>query len=132
MPLLYNTVKCQLCRAARAVDSAELNSEVLESLATDQLLYDIAGPTLAKVVGSRPTLAIVVGFKSIRNLEASYLIKYIKLQLVTRQAAKKAAKVEEPLVQEILLSLVDLIRTSQGIDPLCIKLKKELAKVDSN
>jgi len=36
-------------------------------------------PILAKVVGSRPTLAIVAGFKSIRNLEASYLLKYIKL-----------------------------------------------------
>ena len=52
MPLLCDTVKCQLCRAARAVDSAELNSEVPESLATDQLLCDTAGPTLAKVVGS--------------------------------------------------------------------------------
>jgi hypothetical protein len=74
---------------------------------------------------------MVAGFKSIGNLEAGHLIKYIKSQLVTRQAAKKAAKAEEPLVQEISLSLVDLIRTSQGTDPLCIKLKKELAKVGS-
>jgi hypothetical protein len=74
---------------------------------------------------------MVAGFKSIGNLEAGHLIEYIKSQSVTRQAAKKAAKAEEPLVQEISLSLVDLIRTSQGIDPLCIKLKKELAKVSS-
>jgi hypothetical protein len=61
-------------------------------------LCDIAEPILAKVVGSRPTLAIVAGFKSIGNPEAGYLLEYIKLQLVTRQAAKKAAKAEEPLV----------------------------------
>jgi hypothetical protein len=95
------------------------------------LLCDITGLTLAKVVGSRLTLAIVTGFKSIGNLEAGHLIEYIKLQLVTKQATKRAAKVEEPLVQEMSLSLVDLIRTSQGTDPLCIKLKKELAKVSS-
>ena len=93
MPLC-DTVKCQLCRIAKAVDSAELNSEVLESLAAGQLLFGIArpkqllcntaGPTLAKVVGSRPTLAMVAGFKSIRNLEAGHLIEYIKSQSVTR------------------------------------------------
>jgi hypothetical protein len=106
MLLPCDVVKCQLCKAVRA--TAELNSEVLESLVAGQLLSniarpkqllcDIAGPTLAKVVGSRPTLAIVAGFKSIGNLKAGYLLKYIKLQSVTRQAAKKAAKAEEPLV----------------------------------
>jgi hypothetical protein len=120
MLLPCDVVKCQLCKAVRA--TAELNSEVLESLVAGQLLSniarpkqllcDIAGPTLAKVVGSRPTLAIVAGFKSIGNLKAGYLLKYIKLQSVTRQAAKKAAKAEEPLVQEISLSLLDLIRNS--------------------
>ena len=110
MPLSCDIVKCQLYRIARTVDSAkltsevperivvpdqllfdtaesdaaELNSEVLGRIATDQLLFDIARsdqllcdiarPTLAKVVGSRPILAIVAGFKSIKNQEAGHLL----------------------------------------------------------
>jgi hypothetical protein len=74
----------------------------------------------------------MAGFKLLRadgtNDEAGHLIDVVRLQVVTRGQAKTAAQDENPLSTETApgSSLLDLIFKSQGIDPLCIRLKKEL------
>ena len=45
----------------------------------------------------------------VEDSEASYLIELIRLQVVTRKEAKKATKGENPLVDEIVEGLLDLI-----------------------
>ena len=62
------------------------------------------------------------------NSEAGHLINIVQLQAVTRGQAKMAARDEDPLSTEAApdSSLLDLILRTQGIDPLCTRLKKEL------
>ena len=82
-------------------------------------------------VGSQPTLAMVVGFKSFENTEAGHLVKLIKIQAITRKGAKMAAWDEHPLAAETAPGLLDLILKFQGTDPLCTRLKKELVIISS-
>jgi hypothetical protein len=58
--------------------------------------------------------------------EAGHLLELVRLQVVTRREAKEATQGESPLVDEIAQDLLDLILKSQGTDPLCTRLKKEL------
>ena len=60
--------------------------------------------------------------------KASHLLELIRLQVVTRQEAKHAAKQESPLVKKTAPDLINIILKSQGTNPLCIKLKKELGQ----
>jgi hypothetical protein len=58
--------------------------------------------------------------------EASHLLELVRLQAITRREAKEATQGESPLVDETAQGLIDLILKSQGTDPLCTRLKKEL------
>jgi len=51
--------------------------------------------------------------------------------VIIRKKTKKAVPDEYPLAIETALGLLDLILKSQGTDPLCIKLKKELVIISS-
>jgi len=58
--------------------------------------------------------------------EAGHLLELVRAQVVTRRDARKAAQDENPLVDETAEGLLNLILKSQGTDPLCTRLKKEL------
>jgi hypothetical protein len=58
--------------------------------------------------------------------EAGHLLELVRLQAVTRREAKEATQRESPLVDKTAEGLLDLILQSQGTDPLCTRLKKEL------
>jgi hypothetical protein len=60
--------------------------------------------------------------------EAGHLLKLVRIQAVTRREAKHIAKQENPLVKKTAPNLINLILKSQGTNPLCIKLKKELSQ----
>ena len=62
------------------------------------------------------------------NSEAGHLINIVQLQAITQGQAKIAARNKDPLSTEAApdSSLLDLILKSQGTDPLCMRLKKEL------
>ena len=59
--------------------------------------------------------------------EAGHLLELVRLQAVTKKEAKEATQDESPLVDEIVESLLNLILQSQGTNPLCVRLKKELS-----
>ena len=112
---LYEIAKCQLYEVARAVSFDSITQ-----------LYNTARPGLDFTVArSRPALVLVAGFKSFDS-EAGHLLKLVRLQVVTRGEAKKAAREEHPFAEEPAHGLIDLILKSQGTDPLCCRLKKEL------
>jgi hypothetical protein len=48
------------------------------------------------------------------------------MQAITRGEAKKAAQKEHLFAEEPAYSLINLILKSQGTDPLCYRLTKEL------
>ena len=50
----------------------------------------------------------------------------MRAQALTRREAKEATQEESPLVDETAEGLLNLILKSQGTDPLCTRLKKEL------
>ena len=58
--------------------------------------------------------------------EAGHLLELVKAQAITRREAKEATQGESPLVNETAEGLLNLILKSQGTDPLCTRLKKEL------
>ncbi len=62
----------------------------------------------------------------IKNTKTSYLIKLIRIQVVTKRKTKKVTQNKNPLVKEIIPNLINLIFKSQRNNPLCIQLKKEL------
>ncbi len=64
--------------------------------------------------------------------EAGHLLELVRLQAVTRKEAKKATQGESPLVTETAPGLLDQILQSQGTDPLCTRLKKELRTTSQN
>ena len=128
---LCEVAKCQLCEVARAVPDlplclvAKCQAMAVSDFTTQ--LCDTARPGLDyTVAGSRPALALVAGFKSSDNTEAGHLLELVRAQTVTRGQARKAAQEEHPLAAESAPGLIDLILKSQGTDPLCCRLKKEL------
>ena len=74
---------------------------------------------------------MVTGFKSFEDIKTSYLIKLIKIQTITKKGIKMAARDEYPLVTKTAPDLLNLILKSQGINPLCTRLKKELVIISS-
>jgi hypothetical protein len=155
---LCDVAKCQLCVIAKAIpdfrlwdaerpklDNTEARFEYDSTLcntvrATRRV--NAASPLGAKprgrwdldnrdAVGSRtPTRTVQVLCASPRaeDSETGHLIELVRLQAVTRREAKKATRDEDPLSQKTAPGLIDLILKSQGTDPLCIRLKKELRK----
>ena len=81
-----------------------------------------------------PTVAVQVlcAMPRAEDSETSHLIELVRLQAVTRREAKIATQEENPLVEKTALDLIDLILKSQGTDPLCIRLKKELGQDGQN
>ena len=51
--------------------------------------------------------------------------------MIIRRETKKATYNKYPLAAEIVPGLLDLILKSQGTDPLCTRLKKELVIMSS-
>jgi hypothetical protein len=70
-------------------------------------------------------LAIITGFKSF-NSKAGHLLELVRMQAIIREEAKNAAREEHPFAEESARGLINLILKSQGTDPLCCRLKKEL------
>ena len=82
-----------------------------------------------EAVGQRTPIAAVQVLSATpkaEDSEAGHLLELVRLQAVTRREAKKATQEESPLVNETAQGLLDLILQSQGTDPLCTRLKKEL------
>ena len=83
-----------------------------------------------EAVGLRTPIATVQVLSATpraEDSEAGHLLELVKLQAITRREAKGAAQGESPLVNETAQGLLDLILKSQGTDPLCTRLKKELS-----
>jgi hypothetical protein len=59
------------------------------------------------------------------------LVELVRSQVVTRKDAREAVQGEDPLVDETAQGLIDQILKYQGLDPWCIKLKKELEATTS-
>jgi hypothetical protein len=62
----------------------------------------------------------------IEDIEASYLLKLVKLQTVIKQKAKRAIQRESSLVDKTAEGLLNLILKSQRTDLLYTRLKKKL------
>jgi hypothetical protein len=123
---LCEVAKCQLCEVARAVPDIRPAVRPYSDFTTQ--LCNTARPELDfTVAGSRPALALVAGFKSFDS-EAGHLLELVRLQVVTRGEAKKAAQKEHPFAEKPAHGLIDLILKHQGTDPLCCRLKKELSQ----
>ena len=130
---LCDIAKCQLCEVAKAVQPVPEGTEA--GLYSTQLCDTARSALDYTVAGSRPALnTTMAGFKLPQaigtNSEAGHLIDVVRLQAVTRGQARMAARNEDPLSTEAApdSSLLDLISKSQGTDPLCIRLKKELQR----
>ena len=61
------------------------------------------------------------------DTEAGSLLDFVRIQTVTRQAARGAAQLESPYITQAAKGLLTTIRELQGTDPLCLRLKKELS-----
>ena len=126
---LCEVAKCQLCEVARAVPNIRLCDTARPARPySDSIVqpYDTVRPKHdVTIAGSRPTLALIAGFKS-SDSETGRLLELVRLQAVTRGEAKTAAQEEHPLAEEPAHGLIDLILKSQGTDPLCCRLVKEL------
>jgi hypothetical protein len=72
------------------------------------------------------TVQVLCASPRAEDSEAGHLLELVRLQAVTRKEAKEATKGESPLVDKTAEGLLDLILQSQGTDPLCIRLRKEL------
>jgi hypothetical protein len=121
---LCKVAKCQLCEIARTVPDIRPAVRPYSDFITQP--YNTVRPGHDfTVAGSRPALALVAGFKS-SDSEAGHLLELVRAQTVTRGEAKKAAREEHPFAEEPARGLIDLILKSQGTDPLCCRLKKEL------
>jgi len=72
------------------------------------------------------TVQVLCALPMAEDSEAGHLLELVRLQAVTRKEAKKAVQGENPLVSETAPGLLDQILQSQGTDPLCTRLKKEL------
>ena len=82
-----------------------------------------------EAVGSQTPIAtvqVLCASPRAEDSEAGHLLELVRLQAVTRKEAKAATKGESPLVDKTAEGLLDLILQSQGTDPLCTRLKKEL------
>jgi hypothetical protein len=70
-------------------------------------------------------LAIITRFKSF-DFKASYLLKLVQMQAITREEAKKVTWKKHPFAKKPARGLINLILKSQGTNPLCYRLTKEL------
>ena len=135
---LCNTVKCQLCeavgpefinlpeaeRATQRVNALRSPSEGLEGQWALSTVKEAVGPYSRTPIA---TVQVICAMLQAEDGEAGHLLELVRLQAVTRKEAKEATKGESPLVDETAEGLLDLILQSQGTDPLCIRLQKELS-----
>jgi hypothetical protein len=85
--------------------------------------------SIEEAVGLRTPIAtvqVLCATPRAEDSEAGHLLELVRIQAVTRQEAKEATQGENPLVNKTAQGLLDLILKSQGTDPLCTRLKKEL------
>jgi transposase InsO family protein len=145
--LLCNTVKCQLCiaarpepaltearpefiinlpeaeRATKEVNARRSPSEGLEGQWASSTVEEAVGLYLRTPIA---TVQVLCALPRAEDSEAGHLLELVRLQAVTRKDAKNAVQGENPLVDETAQGLIDLILKSQGTDPLCTRLRKEL------
>ena len=82
-----------------------------------------------EAVGLRTPIAavqVLCATPRAEDSEAGHLIELVRSQVVTRRDARRAVQGEDPLVDGTAQGLIDQILKLQGLDPWCIKLKKEL------
>jgi hypothetical protein len=122
---LCNTVKCQLCSAARASKGPDAlsPSEGLEGQWASSTVEEAVGLFSKTPIA---TVQVLCALPRAEDSEVGHLLELVRLQAVTRKEAKKATWEEDPLVDETAEGLLDLILQSQGTDPLCTRLRKEL------
>ena len=73
------------------------------------------------------TVQVLCATPRAEDSEAGHLIELVRAQAVTRREAKEATQGESPLVDETAEGLLNLILKSQGTDPLCTKIRKEIS-----
>jgi hypothetical protein len=119
-------LEAELQDIARATQRVNTRSPLVDSKGQRALLTDkeAIGPCLRTPVATVQVL--ISATPRAEDSEAGHLIELVRLQAVTRKEARKATKGENPLVDETAEGLLDLILQSQGTDPLCTRLKKEL------
>jgi hypothetical protein len=117
--------KAELCDAARATQRVNARSPLVDSKGQWALstVKEAVGPYLRTPIA---TVQVLSATPKAEDSEAGHLLELVRLQAVTRKDAKKAIQGESPLVDETADDLLDLILKSQGTDPLCTRLKKEL------
>ena len=143
---LCDIAKCQLCKVARRarehnfqprdvawskLDLTKARPELCDT-ARESPLVDSKGQWASDegAVGLRTPIAtvqVLCAQPRAEDSEAGHLLELVRLQAVTRKEAKKAVQGESPLVNETAPGLLDQILQSQGTDPLCIKIKKEIS-----
>jgi hypothetical protein len=112
----------QLCEAARTTQRVNNLSPLVDSKGQWALVEG--------AVGLRTPIATVQALYTspiAEDSEACRLLKLVRLQAVTRRKARKATQGESPLMNETAPGLLDQVLQSQGTDPLCARLRKELA-----
>jgi hypothetical protein len=122
-PIRFDLPEAELCDAARATRRVNAPSPLVDSKGQWALF------TNKDAVGLRTPIAtvqVLCAMPRAEDSEAGHLLELVRLQAVTRREAKEATQGESPLVDETAKGLLDLILKSQGTDPLCIRLKKEL------
>ncbi|KAL4744261.1 hypothetical protein BDW72DRAFT_199782 [Aspergillus terricola var. indicus] len=79
--------------------------------------------------GRHAPIAVIQVLSALPQAEdnkAGHLMKFARMQTVTRKRAKIAAQGEEPLGKKTADGLLNMIQKLQGEDPLCSRLKKEI------
>jgi hypothetical protein len=119
-----NLPEAELCNTARATQRVNAQSPLVDSKGQWALLDNKDAVGLRTPIA---TVQVLCATPRAEDSEASHLLELVRLQAVTRKEAKEATKGESPLVDETAEGLLDLILQSQGTDPLCIRLQKELS-----
>src|SRR6266487_3630259 len=127
-PRTYSDLpKAELCDTARATRRVNAPSPLVDS--KGQWALDEGAVGLRTPIA---TVQVLCTSPRAEDSEAGHLLELVRLQAVTRKEAKKATQGESPLVTETVPGLLDQILQSQGTDPLCTRLKKELRTTSQN
>jgi hypothetical protein len=105
-PIRFDLPEAELCDAARATRRVNAQSPLVDSKGQWALSdnKEAVGPWTPIA-----TVQVLCATPRAEDSEAGHLIELVRLQAVTRKEAKKATKGENPLVDEIVEGLLDLI-----------------------
>lgn len=95
-------------------------------VADSQSSIDVVKSQLVQSIQSSPITIQSLCIQQAEDSEADHLVQLVRSRVVTRKDAKMAVRGEDPLVDETAQGLIKQILKYQGLDPWCIKLKKNI------